>query len=188
MCRIPLHHTVRCGLTVCNDVSVDNDIRPASLGIRPYAPGDARTTLAVFLSAVTLTAAQDYSPDQVAAWAQPARREASDWDAQRRSADTFVATLDGQVAGFTDMSSDGYIDMLFVSPRFGRRGVGGTLLWFLEGRAHADGLTQMLANVSLTAKVLFERHGFVVTAERRTQIDDAELRSFRMVKNLTTQP
>ncbi len=164
---------------------MDKDTRPAALAIRPYAAGDARTTLAVFLSAVTLTAAKDYSPDQIAAWARPARRDASVWDAERRAADTFVATLDGQVAGFTDLSPRGHIGMLYVSPRFGGRGVGGTMLWFLEGRAHADNFARVTADVSITARPLFEHHGYVVTSQQRRVIDGVALTNYRMAKRLS---
>ncbi|WP_258065505.1 hypothetical protein [Rathayibacter tritici] len=37
--------------------------------IRPYLECDAADTLAVFLAAVTETAAADYSPEQITAWA-----------------------------------------------------------------------------------------------------------------------
>ena len=35
--------------------------------IRPYTPADAADTLAIFLAAMTETAAADYSPEQIQA-------------------------------------------------------------------------------------------------------------------------
>lgn len=37
--------------------------------------------------------------------------------------ETIVATVDENLAGFSDVSATGYIDMLFVSLQFGRSGV-----------------------------------------------------------------
>ena len=39
--------------------------------IRPYGEADAAATLAIFLAAITETAAADYSPEQIQAWARP---------------------------------------------------------------------------------------------------------------------
>ncbi|MFC7767027.1 GNAT family protein [Leucobacter soli] len=41
---------------------------PRRLRIRPYAQPDAAPTLAVFIAAVTRTAAADYDPAQIRAW------------------------------------------------------------------------------------------------------------------------
>ncbi|MDR2997044.1 MAG: GNAT family N-acetyltransferase, partial [Microbacterium sp.] len=91
--------------------------------IRDYRDSDAETTLQVFLDAVTVTAAADYSPEQIAAWARPEKRSIEEWSAAMRRLAGIVAVVDGRVAGFSDVSAEGYIDMMFVSPAFTRRGV-----------------------------------------------------------------
>ena len=90
--------------------------------LRRYTGADAEATLSVFLRAIRETAADDYSPDQVAAWAAE-HGDMAAWAASRQAAHTQVATIDGRVAGFTDLDDDGYVDMLFVDPDVGRRGV-----------------------------------------------------------------
>jgi hypothetical protein len=93
--------------------------------IRPYAETDAAATLSVFLAAVTETASVHYSAEQIAAWARPDGRDVNQWNSARKSLNTYVATIGAEVAGFSDVGDDGYIDMMFVAPKFGRRGVAG---------------------------------------------------------------
>jgi putative acetyltransferase len=157
-----------------------------AITIRPYASTDADRTLDVFVEAVTRTAAADYTPEQVEVWARPDDRRIEEWDQDRLRVDTFVAVIDECVAGFSDVSAGGYIDMMFVSPRHGRRGVGHALMTFLEQRALAAGADQMSADVSLTARRFFEAHGFVVEVEQHPVIDGVQMTSFHMTKPLGT--
>ncbi|MEY0427692.1 GNAT family N-acetyltransferase, partial [Providencia rettgeri] len=41
-----------------------------NIQIRNYQPGDFQQLCAIFIRAVTMTASQHYSPQQIAAWAQ----------------------------------------------------------------------------------------------------------------------
>ncbi|WP_245958612.1 GNAT family N-acetyltransferase [Microbacterium bovistercoris] len=153
--------------------------------IRDYRDEDAATTLAVFLDAVTITASADYSAAQIAAWARPAQRSIDGWNEARRRRGTVVAVVDGRVAGFSDVSASGDIDMLFVSPAFARRGVARALMAELESRAMDAGAAGLSADVSITARPFFERVGFAVEAEQHPVIEGIELTNFRMARPLS---
>lgn len=68
--------------------------------IRSYASTDAQATLDVFLSAVTGTASVHYSTTQIAAWSRPDDRDLVEWNSVRQALNTFVAMVDGHIAGF----------------------------------------------------------------------------------------
>jgi putative acetyltransferase len=153
--------------------------------IRSYASGDALDTLAIFLDAVTTTAAADYSPEQIAAWAAPQERDAAEWGESRAQLESIVAVLDGRVVGFSDVSADGYIHMLFVSPRFSRRGVAHALLIEVERRARAANAESLLTNASITARPFFERHGFVVLDEQHPVMRGVLMTNYRMTRQLS---
>ncbi|KZX20317.1 GNAT family N-acetyltransferase [Rathayibacter tanaceti] len=153
-----------------------------ALTIRPYTAADAADTLAVFLAAVTETASADYSPEQVRAWA--GERELPTWHVAMQARDAFVAVAPGALAGFSDVSATGWIDMMFVSPRFLRRGVATLLLRHAEARAAAAGTPKLSADVSLTARPFFESRGFGVVAEQHPVRAGVELTNYRMVKRL----
>lgn len=158
--------------------------QPETIRLRPYSSDDASETLALFLEAITVTAAADYSPEQIAAWARPGSRDLTDWDLQLRDRNTVVAVVLGEIAGFSDVGDDGYVDRMFVSPRFARRGVGRALLIELEERARHSGASRLYSNVSITARPLFERQGFRVDAEQRPVVDGVALTNFRMSKRV----
>ncbi|POH71683.1 GNAT family N-acetyltransferase [Arthrobacter glacialis] len=140
--------------------------------------------MAIFLAAVTETAAADYSPEQIQAWARPEARELSTWHAAMHGRNSYVATVDGEPAGFSDIDPQGYIDMMFVAPRYLRLGVARQLLGHVESKARADHLTALTADVSITARPFFERHGFVVEAKQHPVMVGVQLTYYAMKKNL----
>jgi len=155
-----------------------------SVVIRPYEHSDAAETLAVFILAVTETASADYTAEQVQAWAQPERRDVGTWHAAMLARSSIVATVGGVLAGFSDVSPDGYVDMMFVSPRHQRRGVARQLLAHVEAQARSEGTPALTADVSITARPFFERHGFTVEAEQHPVKAGVELTNYKMRKEL----
>ena len=155
-----------------------------SVVIRPYERSDAAETLAVFISAVTETASADYTAEQVQAWAQPERRDVETWHAAMLARNSIVATIGGELAGFSDVSPDGYVDMMFVSPRHQRRGVARQLLAHVEAHARSEGAPALSVDASITARPFFERHGFTVEAEQHPVKAGVELTNYKMRKEL----
>lgn len=171
-------------MTACDDRRVEVEAGSDEVRIREYQSTDADATLAVFLAAVTETAAQDYTSEQISAWARRGQRDLTEWDRSRSTADTYVAVVDGDIAGFSDVNAQGHIDMMFVCPRYGHRGVGGALLAFLERRARGVGASRLSADVSITARPFFQAHGCVVEAEQHPITAGVRMTNFRMVKRL----
>ncbi len=155
-----------------------------SVVIRPYEYTDAAETLAVFILAVTETASADYTAEQVQAWAQPERRDVGTWHAAMLARSSIVATIGGVLAGFSDGSPDGDLDMMFVSPRHQRRGVARQLLAHVEARARSEGTPALSVDASITARSFFERHGFTVEAEQHPVKAGVELTNYKMRKEL----
>ena len=153
--------------------------------IRAYESTDAGETLRIFRDAIMVTASADYTADQIAAWAQPGKRDVRGWDQSMRARESYVALIGGQVVGFSDVSVDGFIDMMFVAPRFARRGVASELMAFLVLRARGRSARQLSANVSITARPFFEAHGFLVVTEQHPMAGDVVMTNFYMVKELS---
>jgi putative acetyltransferase len=151
--------------------------------LRDYRESDGPATLDVFLRAIRVTAARDYAPDQVAAWASD-EIDPAGWDARRRASRTRVAEVDGRVAGFTDVDEQGYVDMLFVDPAFARRGVATELLGWAVTTAQALGAVELSTHASLTARPFFEAHGFVVVVEQQPVLRGVTLTNFAMRRPL----
>ena len=93
---------------------------------------------------------------------------------------THLAIVEDRVAGFTDLDDNGHVDMLFVDPDYGRQGIATMLLTSTMAVARQRRIVALTTYASLTAKPLFERHGFVVTGERRFVRGGVELTNFSM--------
>jgi putative acetyltransferase len=152
------------------------------LSIRAYQADDLDDVIAIFLVAIRETASRDYDRDQVDAWA---RADRDVWARRRAAHPTWVAESDGRPIGFTDMEADGHVDMLYVDPRFQRRGVAGLLLQAVEDFARSKHVLRLYSEVSLTARPAFERAGFVVVTPERVFRNGQWFDRFQMDKQLT---
>lgn len=137
----------------------------------------------MFLAAVAQTAARDYTPAQLEAWARP-DRDRDAWARARARANTRVAEVDGRIAGFTDVTDDGYIDMMFVDPDHGARGVATALLAWAETTARATAATRLSTRASITARPFFEARGFAVVEECTAIANGVTLTNYQMIRPL----
>jgi putative acetyltransferase len=150
--------------------------------LRSYCIADCGPTRAVFERAVRLTASVDYSPEQVEAWA-PVNISASAlaaWGVDRESAQTVVAAEGDDVLGFSDLVDRCLLDMLYVDPAAGRRGVATALLDRVLSLARDAGADEIKTDASLTPRPFFERHGFVVVEQRTPSVRGVSVTNFRM--------
>jgi putative acetyltransferase len=149
--------------------------------IRPYEVTDLDAVIGVFLRSVREVASRDYDAGQIAAWAQVDRDV---WSRRRLDRPTWIALIDDVIAGFTDLQSDGHIDMLFVDPACQRRGVASALLGTVECAAHVQRLAALDTDASITARPFFETHGFHVIRSQIVELRGQRLMNFRMRKRL----
>jgi putative acetyltransferase len=154
-----------------------------ALAIRPYRPADVDALIALFRAAVRRVASRDYTQDQVAAWA-PDIIDRGPWLERRGSRPTYVAELDGRIAGFSDLEADGHVDMMYVHPDFAGRGVAGALLRHVEAEARARNLARLFTEASITARPFFERYGFRVLAPQTVSLRGQDFVNYRMEKAL----
>jgi putative acetyltransferase len=151
--------------------------------IRPYARADADATLQVFLASIRVTAASDYTPEQVAVWARD-DIDVEAWGERRAALHTAVAAVGGRVVGFTDVDAQGYIDMMFVDPSVGRSGVGSALLRWVRDEALRFGAASLTTRASLTARPFFAVHGFEVVQEHHPVRRGVTMTNFAMSRAL----
>jgi putative acetyltransferase len=151
--------------------------------IRRYAPGEEVRLFDVFFSAVHLVACNDYTSEQVEAWA-PRNLDAALWQKRIRGIDPFVAVLDGDIVGYADVQSDGYIDHFYVSGHHPRRGIGSHLMAQLLEEALSLGVLALRSDVSRTAQPFFARFGFDIVEQRFPEVRGVVIPNALMLRNL----
>jgi putative acetyltransferase len=128
--------------------------------IRKYKPGDELFIGRIFNDAIFQIARDDYTAAQLEAWAKrPA--DPDYWKRRCLEKEPFVNEIDGKVVGFIELEPDGHIDCTYVDPAYARRGVMSELMDAVKREALTQRIPKLLAEVSITARGFFERHGFV---------------------------
>ena len=158
----------------------------SAVSLRPYLPADAELCAAIFRASIEELASEDYTSDQCAAWAARADDSAA-FAKQLAEALTLIALYDGEPVGFASLKGADAIDMVYVDPAFARRGVATALIDALARLAAARGAKAVTAEVSDTARRLFERQGFDAQRRNLVQLDGEWLANTTMTKRLAPQ-
>ena len=167
-----------------------------SFRLRRFQPSDLPELILLFRETVQRINCQDYSPEQIAAWA-PNDVNLARWQtlAERY---TIVAEAEAasspsggsnsfskpQLLGFADLEPDGHLDRFFVQADHQCQGVGTAILENLVAAAQRLGISRLFAEVSLTARPFFERNGFVVLKQQQVAVRDVLFTNFAMERQL----
>jgi putative acetyltransferase len=151
--------------------------------IREYARSDAAAITRLFYETVHSVNLQDYSEQQVRAWA-PAVPDPEVWHSRMSRCCTLVAEENGEIVGFAELERDGHLGMFYSRRDVVGRGVGGSLYSAIESEAAGLELDRIFADVSITARCFFEHRGFYVIRKQMLTRDGIELSNFRMEKRL----
>jgi len=158
-------------------------VNSSKISIRRYEAADLDTLIELFRYSVRRVASRDYTHEQVMAWA-PDNIDREATASRNLSRPTWVAEIDGVIAGFTDLEPTGHLDRLYVHPDYQRRGVASTLLTTVEAVAKEQHITRLYSEVSITARPFFERRGFRVIASQMVTVRGQEFTNYRMEKML----
>ncbi len=153
----------------------------APFTIKAGRGADVAALAAIFHAAVQ--GADAYTPRQRAAWSPPTSTHA--WQRHYPARAFWVAWVRDTAAAFTDLEPDGNIDMLYVHPAYGRRGIGAALLAHAEAQARAQNLKRLYAAASITARPVFIRAGFQVLAEQSVVRRKTRFTNYVVEKELT---
>lgn len=89
-----------------------------------------------------------------------------------------VAFLEERPVGFGDINEYGYLNMLYVHPKYQRKGIATILCDRLERHVQKD----ILVDVSYTAKDFFLNRGYKVIKEQIVNRKGVAINNFKMSK------
>lgn len=151
--------------------------------LRPYERADSGTLLTLFRETVRVINRRDDTPEQIAAWSSDAIDPAS-WADRFEGRFAYVAEFDAAFVEFADMTSDGYLDRLFVAATRQRQGVATLLLERIIDDARELGIQAIETDASITAKPFFERFGFTVRRQQSVGCRGATFTNYRITRVL----
>lgn len=151
--------------------------------VRELRAGEEPILFELFLATTRRVNIRDYSQSQVVAWA-PDDLDPSVWAEKMRSICPFVVEVDGTIAGYSDLQSDGLIDHFYVHHEWQRRGIGRVLMSEIERRALSRRIGQLETHASVTARPFFEAFDFVVVREQELEMRGEMLKNYVMRRNM----
>lgn len=145
---------------------------------------DIPAIAALYYNTVRQVNARDYNPQQIEAWAPEIASDAF-WLSRFGNFQVFVVEDDAVVVGFAEFDNiGGHIDCFYVHHAKQRLGIGSILLEHIEDQARRRNLRRLYADVSITARPFFTRHGFSVTAEHTSLYRGCSFMQYAMEKVL----
>ncbi|WP_246145829.1 GNAT family N-acetyltransferase [Rubripirellula lacrimiformis] len=159
----------------------------SSITIRPLRPEDAAACLDLFRDTIHRVCHVDYSAEQRNAWASD-QIDSDAWKRRFEDRYSLVACCNGRIEGFTDMTTDGYLDRIFVSADHQRMGIARQMVEALVDYAANACINRVTTESSITAKAFFESQGFQVTQSQSVQCRGVWLDNFKMELRLPKSP
>lgn len=155
--------------------------------LRAYRPEDLPQVLALFYQTVHTVNAADYSSEQLDAWA-PSSPDVVKWRDSFDGHYALIAEENGELWGFGDIASDGYLDRLYVHCQHQRQGIASGLVHALGQFSSQKGSRRLLTDASITAKPFFESLGFRELQRREVIRRGVTLVNYHMQKQLPVTP
>lgn len=151
------------------------------LSIRKFQNGDELALREIFFNTIRNVNIKDYSEEQVQAWA-PDDYDHSEWYKRISTIKPFVAVLNNEIVGYTDIQDDGYIDHFFCHCNHQGKGIGKTLIQMLFAEGQKKGIKRLYSHASITAKPFFEHFGFKEVKKQQVKIRGQVLTNYVMEK------
>lgn len=137
-----------------------------NIKIKKYQEKDAKAIVQIYYDAIYEVCCKDYTRDQIQAWAPESCLDPnSGWIEKWKKLPPLVAVIDNKIVGFAEFENNGYIDCFYVHHQFQNRNIGSKLLEEIEKIAKQKNLSEIYAEVSITAKPFFEKKGFKILKE-----------------------
>ncbi len=153
------------------------------LSVRPWELADASALSALYAASVRELGARDYSTAQIEAWAS-LTPSAEGLAARMADGRTRLVAIRQVIVGFIDIEPDGHIDLLYVAPEAAGQGVARLLLETAAALMPLCGTSRLYAEASETARPVFERLGFRVTARRDFEVAGVAIHNWAVEKPL----
>jgi ribosomal protein S18 acetylase RimI-like enzyme len=152
------------------------------ISVRRATHADAPAICAMHVDCIRRSCANDYTPEQIEAWAGPKKPE-NYTSALDKGETMFVAEVDGTIVGFGAMRQDKIVGM-YIAPEFQRRGIGQRLLATLESDARLHGIEILTLHSTLNALAFYKSQGFIAGERIDRAMQGVAVPCVRMTKDL----
>ncbi len=148
--------------------------------IRKYRETDINEIAKLFYNTVHDVNRSDYSEEQLNAWAS-GNVNLESWNNSFLKNHTFVVEINGIITGFGDITTDGYLNMLYIHKNYQRQGIATAICNELEKSINVNKIS---VHASITAKGFFEKKGYKVVKSQKVKRKGVYLKNYLMEKEI----
>lgn len=137
----------------------------------------------LFRSTILSVNLKDYTPEQLGCWAARGE-EASVWEERINEQYFILAEENNTILGFAALKLSGYLNSMFVHKDYQGMGIASFLLKKIEEYARLKDISEITADVSITAQPFFSKKGYVIL-EKQTVCIGILMTNYKMSKVLS---
>lgn len=153
--------------------------------VRKYKPEDSQALADIYYNTIHQINIQHYTEEQVRVWAPETSLESSEWAKKFEKTKPLVAMVGEIIVGFVEFEPNGHIDCFYCHHKYIGCGVGSILMASVYEIAIQKEIKRIFAEVSITARPFFEKHGFTIVEEQTVDLLGIKLTNYKMEKYLT---
>lgn len=153
------------------------------ISIKRTKAEDLEAIINLYYDTVKLINSKHYSPEQIEAWLDDETRPERFLSKINNQLGYVCVNENNELLGFSSITEDGYLDMLYANNNYQRKGVGTLLLEQMEMATKIRNLDYIVADVSITAVPFFKSNGFEFVREQHVERNGVKLTNFRMKKS-----
>ena len=140
----------------------------------------------LFVDTVHTVCAMNYNEEQIQAWTSSVEK-IERWNDIVTKQFLLVAQDGEKIVGFCSLEKDNDVDLLYVHKDYQGQGIATQLYGCIEQEAIRREQTQLVADVSITAKPFFEKMGFKLVEKQAVKSQGVDLVNYKMTKELKKQ-
>lgn len=154
---------------------VGDDMK-AKISLKRFKTRYIKEIVRIFRLSIKKTCIDDYSNEQIDAWISGVNKDR--WISTFNANYSLVALKNNTVMGFGDISDEGYLNMLYVHPKYQNKGVATLICDALERHTEKN----VTVDASITAKEFFLKRGYEIINEQTVYRKGIALNNFKMIK------
>lgn len=151
--------------------------------IRRAGIGDAESIAQLFGNTINYVNSKDYSKREIEVWSSFAK-DIDQWRSTIQEQHFLVAEINNTIVGFSSITVNGYLDLMYTHYAFQRKGIASLLLKEIETTARSLEVEEIDVLVSKTAVPFFTSKGYMSIEKISKTIDGVEFINDKMIKNL----
>ena len=146
-----------------------------------YEHENAQELVNIYFNTIHRINTQHYTEVQVDAWAPKSNLNIEKWTKKFSVIQPLVAFVQEKIVGFAGLEGNGHIDCFYCHHNWIGQGIGSALMKEITKRAKVKQIHRLFAEVSITAKPFFEKHGFIVLC-KQNDCKGVKITNYKMEK------